>query len=198
MMLTEESQVPAAALALDRFKDHLRLATGFDAGDLQDGILEGFLRAALSAVEARTGKALIERNFALSLTGWRSPAGQALPLAPVSAVTAVHLIDATGTETEVDADTYWLEADTHRPCLRPRGAALPSIPTNGRMRVRFVAGYGPSFDDLAPDLAQAVFLLAAHYYEYRHEVSLGEGCMPFGVTSLIERYRHMRLSGGGV
>ena len=36
-------------------------------------------------------------------------------------------------------------------------------------------------------------LLASHYYEFRHETTLSEGCMPFGVTSLIERYRVMRL-----
>ena len=49
----------------------------------------------------------------------------------------------------------------------------------------------------AADLAQAVMLLAAHYYEYRDETALAEGCMPFGVASLIERYRIVRLYGGG-
>jgi uncharacterized phiE125 gp8 family phage protein len=39
-------------------------------------------------------------------------------------------------------------------------------------------------------------MLAAHFYEYRHETALGSGCMPFGVTSLIERYRPLRLSLG--
>jgi uncharacterized phiE125 gp8 family phage protein len=38
--------------------------------------------------------------------------------------------------------------------------------------------------------------LAAHYYEYRDETSLARGCMPFGVQSLIERYRSMRLFAG--
>jgi len=42
-----------------------------------------------------------------------------------------------------------------------------------------------------------VLLLAAHYYEHRTETALGEGCMPFGVASLIERYRKVRLLGGG-
>jgi uncharacterized phiE125 gp8 family phage protein len=40
-------------------------------------------------------------------------------------------------------------------------------------------------------------MLAAHYYEYRHEMGLSGGCMPFGVSSLIERYRTVRLLGGG-
>ena len=50
--------------------------------------------------------------------------------------------------------------------------------------------------DLPADLGQAVLLLAAHYYEFRHETQLGDGCMPFGVTSLIERYRTVRVFAG--
>jgi len=46
------------------------------------------------------------------------------------------------------------------------------------------------------DLAQAVLMLAAHYYEFRSDTSLGQGCMPFGVTSLIERYRTVRIFAG--
>jgi uncharacterized phiE125 gp8 family phage protein len=59
------------------------------------------------------------------------------------------------------------------------------------------AGYAPDWAGLPADLGQAVLLLAAHYYEYRHETALGDGCMPFGVTSLIERYRTVRLMAGG-
>ena len=62
--------------------------------------------------------------------------------------------------------------------------------------VAFGAGYGASWSEIPADLAQAVMLLAAHYYEFRNETSLSEGCMPFGVTSLIERYKPIRLGGG--
>ncbi len=60
----------------------------------------------------------------------------------------------------------------------------------------FRAGFGAGWADIPADLAQAVLLLAAHYYEYRDEVSLSQGCMPFGVSSLIERYRTVRLLTG--
>jgi uncharacterized phiE125 gp8 family phage protein len=59
-----------------------------------------------------------------------------------------------------------------------------------------VAGYGAAWSDLPADLAQAVLMLAAHYYEYRHDTALSGGCMPFGVTSLLERYRPLRISAG--
>lgn len=62
--------------------------------------------------------------------------------------------------------------------------------------VYFEAGYGADWASIPADLAQAVLLLAAHYYEYRNETSLSDGCMPFGVSSLIERYKVMRLYAG--
>jgi uncharacterized phiE125 gp8 family phage protein len=45
-------------------------------------------------------------------------------------------------------------------------------------------------------MGQAALMLAAHYYDNRHDTALGPGCMPFGVTALLERYRPLRLSAG--
>ncbi|WP_439570220.1 head-tail connector protein, partial [Roseovarius mucosus] len=90
-----------------------------------------------------------------------------------------------------------LEQDVHRPVLRPVGTFLPVIVRGGVAEVRFRAGFGVGWGDLPADLAQAVLMLVAHYYEYRHDLSLSSGCMPFGVASLIERYRTVRLLGGG-
>lgn len=193
MMLVEETQVPLAALPVTQFRTHLRLGTGFADDSLQDSVLEGFLRAALAAVEARTGKVLIERSFSWSMAAWSKGDGLGLPLAPVSAVTELALVNRFGDETVVSSGGYRLVADTHRPMVRAVGAALPMIPSEGQAVVRFVAGFGADWDDVPADLRQAVMLLAAHYYEYRDETKLGGGCMPFGVTSLLERYRPLRL-----
>lgn len=197
MMLIEETTVPIGALPVAVFKDHLRLGSGFSDDGLQDGLLEGFLRSAMAAIEARTGKILIEREFSWSLTRWRDGARQALPVAPVSAVVELALVDRAGTETLVDAARWYLEPDMQRPMLSAVAGVLPSVPRAGSVRVRLLAGFGPEWSDLPADLAQAVLLLAAHYYEYRHEVQYDGGCMPFGVSALIERYRTIRLLGGG-
>ena len=198
MKLIEETTVPDAALPVEQFKAHLRLGTGFSETALQDGILNGFLRAAIAAIEARTGKVLISRDFTLIVTRWSDEAGQILPVAPVSAVTRVALVDAQGLETALAAEAWRLEEDDQRPVLRPAGLVLPSVPTGGSARVRFSAGMAADWGGLPADLGQAVMLLAAHYYEYRDETALGRGCMPFGVTSLIERYRPVRLGLGAV
>lgn len=196
MYLIEESQIPDAALPVARLRDHLRLGSGFVEDGLQDGLLGGFLRAAIAAVEARTGKALLVRDFLCSLHRWRDVTGQVLPIAPVQTVTQITLVDAFGAGSVVSANRYVLVADGEAPKLAPVGACLPSIPEHGSAELRFEAGMAGVFGDLPADMAQAVMLLAAHYYEYRDETALGQGCMPFGVTSLIARYRPVRLGFG--
>ncbi|MBY6055857.1 head-tail connector protein [Leisingera daeponensis] len=198
MMLSEVTPVPEAALPLAPFKAHLRLGTGFGEGSLQDEVLFGFLRAALAAVEGRTGKALIIRDFELELMHWRDRARTVLPIAPVQDVTAVAVRDAGGAETVLDASAYRLERDSQHPSLIPAAGLLPAVPAGGLVRITLQAGMAADWGGLPADLAQAVMLLAAHYYEYRADTGLHGGCMPFGVTSLIERYRSLRLTLGGL
>ena len=197
MMLIEETAVPQAALPVNEFKAHLRLGTGFSDGDVQDMVLESFLRAAISAIEARTGKILVERAFSWTLTRWRDKGGQALPVAPIQQITAFRLRDRADEEELIDAAHYRLEQDAQRPVMRPTGTCLPAIPPGGVADIVFMAGYAPDWNGLPADLGQAVILLAAHYYEYRHETRAGETAMPLGVSGLIERYRTVRLFAGG-
>ncbi len=198
MILTEETSVPDAALPVEPFKAHLRLGTGFGEDSLQDEVLRGFLRAAIAAIEGRTGKVLIERRFALTFDEWRSRTGLVLPVAPVSTIELVELRDAHGLSHEVATELYRLAPDAQRPVLRPVGALLPQIVQGGGASVVFSAGMSPDWEGLPADLVQAVLMLAAHYYEHRSDTGLGEGCMPFGVSSLIQRYRPVRIGMGGV
>ncbi|WP_421907172.1 head-tail connector protein [Mameliella sp.] len=196
MMLVEETQVPEAALPIDALKDHLLLGSGFTESDLQDPVLVSFLRAALAAIEGRTSKALISRGFLMTLDRWSSCEVQRLPVGPVQAVTEVTVVDAYGAATTIDPGSYRLQKDLFDPKLRPTGTRLPGVPTGGSVEIRFDAGYGAAFDAVPADLRQAVLMLAAHYYEYRSDTALSQGCMPFGVTSLIARYRPVRMGLG--
>lgn len=196
MMLVELAEAPEAALPVPALKDHLRLGTGFADDDLQDALLVGFLRAAVAAVEGRTGKALLRRAFALTVREWRSPDRQPLPMAPVASVTAVTLADAQGGAAAAPAGSWRLEVDGTAPALVARGSALPQIAWGGAATIAFQAGFGTGWDAVPRDLGHAALMLAAHYYDNRHDTALGPGCMPFGVTALLERYRPLRLSGG--
>ena len=196
-MLVERTTVPTEALPVTEFRDHLRLGTGFADDGVQDVVLESYVRSAIAAIEARTGKVLITRGYAWTLTRWRDSSYQALPVAPVVAVTAVKTIDRDGNETVADSSSYRLAQDSQRPCLQSVGARLPAIAPMGSVEIEFDAGFAAQWADLPPDLGQAVFLLAAHYYENRSALAGGEKPMPFGVSLLIDRYRSVRLFGEG-
>lgn len=197
MMLVEETGVPSQALPVAAFREHLQLGTGFADDAVQETILEQVLRAAIAAIEARTGKILISRDFSWTLTLWRERDEQALPVAPVTAIARVVLLDRSGIETEVDPSTWRLIPDMQRPRLIALGGPLPLITLGGSARIQFTAGYGAAWGDIPADLGQAVFLLAAHYYEYRHDTSETRNAFPPDVQGLIERYRTVRLFLGG-
>lgn len=197
MMLVETTTVPEAALPLSDFRAHLRQGTGFAEESVQDAVLVSFLRAAISAIEGRTGRVLLEQGFAFRLDRWRQPDRIDLPVAPVASVTGIEIVAADGQGTPISPEAWRLVPDSQGPRIAALAAALPTIPTGGHAVVTFVAGYGPGWADLPADLRQAVMMLAAHYYEYRNDTALDAGCMPFGVSALVERYRKMRLTAGG-
>ena len=193
MRLVEETTVPAADLPIGPFRDHLRLGTGFADDAAQDTLLENLLRAAIAAIETRVGKAIYRRIFLWQVTAWRGLRAEELPLAPVSHLLDLTVIEADGTATPVEATRYLLERDPHRPALAARGFALPGIPVGGAAEVRFEAGYAPDWAGVPNDLKQAVFTLAAEYHEHRHGAGV-EGIPP-RVEQLLQPYRAIRLFG---
>lgn len=197
MMLSEQTAVPAAVLPIQEFKDHLRLGTGFADDGVQDALAEGYLRAAMAAVEGRIGKALLSRDFLWVVDGWRDGVAQALPVAPVTAIASVTVRDAVGAATAIGAAAWRLAKDMHRPKIAGAGGSLPPIPTGGTVEILFTAGFGPAWANVPVDLTQAVFLLAAQFHENRHEAGGRAVGLPFGVMALIERWRTVRVLGGG-
>ncbi len=196
MMLTERTTVPPEALPIGEFRNHLRLGTGFADDSVQDDLLEGTIRAAIAAVEARTGKSLLIRSFTWSVTAWRDLSRNTLPVAPVVAVHRMSIVDRFGGETVIDPARYALERDAHRPRIAATSLFLPSIPIGGSAEIQFDAGYSDNWDGLPADLARAVFLLAAEYYEHRADNARSGQPIPYGVAALLDRYRNVRLFGG--
>lgn len=197
MILTEVSAVPATAVPVRAFGEHLRLGTGFADDGSQDAVLELYLRSAMAAIEARIGRALLARGFSWTVTRWREEASQGLPIGPARSVDAIILVAADGVETAVEPDSWSVLRDTARPRLVGRfGRNLPRIPRDGHAEIRFTAGYGATWEEVPADLRQAVFMLAAHFYENRSDGTASEAIIPFGVLVLIDSYRAMRIGRG--
>ena len=198
MMLIELTEVPAGALPVEALKAHLRMGSGFADDGMQDALIAGYLRAAMAAVEGRIGKALLARRFRLTLEYWRKDAMQALPVAPVSVVHSVRLLDRSGGAVVLAPDRYRLRMDAHRPHLVALAGSFPQVPMDGQAEIEFDAGFGALWSDIPADLAQAVMLLASEYYEMRHEGGMREAAgLPHSVVSLLERWRTVRVLGGG-
>lgn len=197
MLLVEETAPAQASLPVAALRGHLRMGSGFELVEdaTEDAALAGFLRAAIATVEARTGKVLLTRVFRMRLEDWRDPGGQPLPLAPALSVESVELTDRAGDTVQVAASLWRLIPDSQRPILAPVGASLPVVPFGGFVTVRFAAGFGTAWDRVPPDLAQAVIMLAARYYEDRGFDGT-QLALPHGVSALIERWRAVRTLAG--
>ncbi len=196
MILREQTQVPDAALPVDEFRDHLQLGSGFADDGSQDSVLITCLRAALAAVEGDTGKAVYERQFSFTVSAWRDVACQTLPIAPVNDVASLTVTDLLGSSVVADAGSYFLAADYYNPSVRSKGWALPVIKDGGTAEIVFTAGYGAAWGDVPADMAQAVLMLAAHFYENRSALTDRAKPLPMGVSKLLSRYRPIRLLGG--
>lgn len=198
MLLVEETAPAAGSLPVAALRSHLRMGSGFDLVEdaTEDAALAGFLRAAIATVEARTGKVLLTRVFRLRLEDWRDPAGQPLPLAPALSVESVEMTDRGGVVVAVPSSAWRLVPDNQRPILAPVGTTLPAVPLGGSVTVRFAAGFGTSWDKVPGDLAQAVMMLAARFYEDRGFDAGTQLALPHGVGALIERWRAVRTLGG--
>lgn len=196
MILTEVGSPTVTEIPIRGLADHLRLASGFADDGSQDPLLENYLRSAMSAIEARLGLALLSRLFICTLTRWRDDYAQRLPIGPVQSVSAVKLLNADGLATDVDPDKWSVMRDARRPRLVGRfGRLLPGIPRDGHVEIQFSAGFSESWESIPADLRQAVYLLAAYYYENRHGSTDDIASMPFGVLMLIDPYRSLRLGG---
>ncbi len=192
MMMVELTSVPSAALPVAELADHLRLSRGFADDGSQDAQLESGLRAAVSAIEARIGKALFQRSFVLTLTAWHDPDAHVLPMAPVTSIDSVKLISRAGAETVVDPGYYYLKADQHRPALLASGAKLPTLSQGGTVEVEFTAGFGADWASIPSDLKQAVLIMAGEIWGQNFSAETG---IPFSVSVLIEPHRALRLRG---
>lgn len=197
MMLIEETAPAAEALPVAALREHLRLGSGFDGPEdgAETAALTGFLRAAIATIEARTGKVLLQRRFRMRIDEWRDRLAQPLPLAPVTAVEAIRMDDGDGLATDLPPEAWRLVPDSQRPLILPTGVILPNVPRRGWVEIVFSAGFGTQWQAVPDDLAQAVLMLAARYYEDRGSDS-HRGGMPFGVSALIERWRQVRVLGG--
>ena len=195
MILNELDSVPSELLPVQAFSDHLRLGSGFSDDGSENSVLETYLRASLSAIEARTGKAIYARRFAWTIHRWRDDCSQGLPIAPVTAIESVTVKHKNTAAQVVSAESYNLVEDAHRPAISTSGSSLPALGDGDSAEIVLIAGLGSNWAEIAADMRQAVMMLAATYFDHRHGTMDRKDVIPLGVQALLEPYRCIRIGG---
>lgn len=181
-------------LTLDQAK--ARAGLTWPADDPRDDLMRGFIAAARSKVEQRTGLALLTQTRdvyydALPVNGvgtFRLPA-QSLPLQEVVSITAT---DSSGVVNPLDPTNYVADLASARIALSPSGSWPADLRASQAWVIRIIAGW-PSADELraaAPLLFHAVGLLVAHYATVGRDLASIETVteVPFGFEEAIEPY----------
>lgn len=175
-------------VTLEEAREHLRL----DARD-QDAMVTALITAARTVLEGETRRAFVTQEWRLLLDDWPGATVQ-LPLAPISAVSAVRLADADGEACTLDEAHYDLALAGDPPRVVARAPwPAPQQRVYG-IAIDFLAGYGAASDVPQP-LKQAILMLVAHWFETREPVGFGAGSaeIPMTVAALIAPYRRVRL-----
>ena len=178
-------------VSLAEMKAYLRLDT-----DDEDALVAGLIAAARLAVERRTRLVLIAQAWRYRLDRWPSGRSVALPLAPVSAITAVRVQPASGPATALDPALYRLDASREPPRLiAEAGAPDPGIAFGG-IEIDATYGFGPSAEAVPAPLRLAIQRLAAHWFESRGDGPdhLRGDALPGDLVLLLSPYTRARLA----
>lgn len=176
-------------VSLSEMRAHLRLDP--DDGGAEDALVTSLVRAARAAIEAATRRVLAPGRYRLMLTGWPPDGRLPLPLSPLVALVRAGIVDADGVVADLDPGLVRLGPDpVEAPGLLIAASPPPLVRTAALLEV--AAGYGGDGPPLPPDLAQAIRLLAAQWFEHRGDEP-GAQSLPPTVAALIAPHRRLRL-----
>ncbi len=161
-LITAPSTEPVTVAEI---KAHLRVTNSAD-----DTYLGTLLAAAREYAEQQTGRALADQTREYTADAFPSNGVLRLGLSPVVSISSVKYLDELGAEQTLSTDVYTVDTQSEPGALVlnvgqdwPGTAGLPAS-----VRVRYVCGATPR-----PLLKQAILFIAAHWYEQRLPVNVG-------------------------
>ncbi|RKN86747.1 head-tail connector protein [Paenibacillus ginsengarvi] len=156
---------PVEPVTLGEVKTQLRI----DADDTDyDDILSPLIVAAREWCEGYQNRAYITQTLELALDEWPCKGVINLPRPELQSVTSLTYFNADGASAVWPNENYVVDDYSFVARLvKAKGVPWPSeclTAANG-IRVRYVAGYGDSGDDVPQKIKQAIMLLTIHWYE---------------------------------
>ncbi len=177
-------------LLLAQVKDHVRVS-----GTDEDALLGQLISTVTSHLDGWAGimgRALITQTWDLFLDWF--PWEIAVPLPPLQSVTTVKYTDNDGVQQTLATDQYTVvsQGNSTGKIVQAFGKTWPSTRTvPGAVEVRFVAGFGDSWNDVPLDIRHAMLILIGQMYEFREQVVTGTmvSRLPDIQQSLLFKYR---------
>lgn len=176
---------PPAALAVSL--DDAKLALRVD-GNEQNALIEAWTRGITEHAEHYCGRAFINQTWRLTLDSF--PTAIKLQYAPIASVVSVKYLDEAGVQQTLDPLDYFLDDSTEPGYIVPApGKAWPATFARiNAVTVDFVAGYGPSADDV-PEVVR-LFIIAKLREQFDSAVRLEKDTVQSSfIDRLLDRYR---------
>ncbi len=167
-MRLEIATPPASEpLTLAEAKAHLRVEPDFNR---DDDLINRQLETARIKVESIAKQAFVNTTLDLYLDRWPCSRAIEVPVCPLVSVSTVAYIDADDVEQTLSSSLYRVSAGKPGSLALKRSASWPTAPVQpDAIRVRYVAGYGVTGDDVPSNIKDAILLVLANLYENRGE-----------------------------
>jgi uncharacterized phiE125 gp8 family phage protein len=174
-------------ITVQELKDYLRVDSNTD-----DVMLEAFINAATSQIEARLNRPLRLQSWIYSLDYSDLTTGLIyINKAPIVSVDSIEYYDGTNTLQTLDSSNYFVSLSSN-PC-KIKVMQLPNIYNRlDAVKITFTAGYA-TVNDIPKDIKQALKFMCGHWYENRQDAITGTMTqeMPMSSQFLLEPYRNL-------
>lgn len=184
---------PTALLTTAELKTHCRIDSS-----AEDTYLDTLILSATKSAEEYTNRAFVNQTWDLSMDLAPATAVLRMPKPPLSSVTSFKYYDQDDVESLYAATNYRLDTSDFqggRISLKESHAWPSGLRYTSGIIIRFVAGYGAAASSVPEPIRHAVKLLAAHWYENREPINVGNIVtdIPLMVQHLLWQYKAFRL-----
>jgi uncharacterized phiE125 gp8 family phage protein len=174
-------------VSLGEAKAHLRVTHNDD-----DQYISTLIKTARTAIEARTGLALITQGWSVFLDDWPQTGEIRLPLAPVLDVVDIKAWSDADVAAIIDPAHYFEDRASRPPRIVLRGSrswVKPGRVANG-IEILLSVGFGAAAAAVPEPLREAILQLVAHWFGARGDE---QADWPMGAARLIHPYKEFRL-----
>lgn len=179
-------------VSTDELKAHLRVEHSSD-----NSLIDGLNKAARLQLEEITNRAFMQQTLLHVLPDWPAAGRIKLPRSPLISVSSVKYYDTAGVLQTLSAAAYVVDAVNEPGQVFPAyGYVWPTVQADrpDAVQIEYLAGF-PTAAEVPENIKHAVKFLAAHWYENRETVNIGNISpeLPFTLQALIASIRVYRI-----